>query len=150
MENAKKQSRVLVIHGPNLNLLGKREPELYGTKTLDDIDKSLVKQGKIMGLSVETFQSNHEGEIISKIQSAINRYDGLIINPAAYTHTSIGIRDAILLLDIPVIEIHLSNIYKREVFRHTSMISDVVSAQLAGFGPTGYLMALRAIPEMIK
>ena len=150
MENSPQKNRVLIIHGPNLNMLGKREPELYGTMTLDDINKRLAEQGETMGLSVETFQSNLEGEIIGKIQSVMDGYGGLIINPAAYTHTSIGIRDAILSIDVPVIEIHLSNIYKREAFRHKSMISDVVSAQLAGFGPSGYFMALNAMNELMK
>ena len=141
--------RVLVIHGPNLNLLGKREPHIYGSLTLDEINKRISKLAEEERVTVETFQSNSEGEIIGKIQAAMGSCDGLIINPAAYTHTSIGIRDAILLLNIPVIEIHLSNIYKREPFRHKSMVADVASAQLAGFGPSGYLLALDAIYEMM-
>ena len=144
-----KTHAVLVIHGPNLNMLGKREPELYGNTTLEDVNKSLKKAGDTMGLSVETFQSNHEGETVEKIQQAFSAYSGLIINPAAFTHSSIAIRDALLLLDIPIIEIHISNIYKREPFRHTSMIADICAARLTGFGINGYLMALEAMAKML-
>ncbi len=141
---------ILVIHGPNLNMLGKREPELYGNTTLEDVNNQLKKAADSMGLSVETFQSNHEGEIVEKIQQAIGACSGLIINPAAFTHTSVAIRDALLLLDIPIIEIHISNIYKREPFRHTSMIADISTAQLTGFGINGYLMALDAMAKMLE
>jgi 3-dehydroquinate dehydratase-2 len=142
------QPKVLIIHGPNLNMLGKREPDVYGTTTLKTINSSLEELGKKLGLLIETFQSNHEGAIVEKIQEAVGKQNGLIINPAALTHTSIAIRDALLLLDIPVIEIHLSNIYKREPFRHKSMISDVATAQIAGFGTPGYTMALEALAKM--
>jgi 3-dehydroquinate dehydratase-2 len=141
---------VLVIHGPNLNMLGQREPEIYGRETLDDIDRSLVERGEQLGLSVETFQSNHEGAIVEKIQEAFCATNGLIINPAAYTHTSVAIRDALLLLDIPIVEIHLSNIYKREPFRHKSMSAGVATGQITGFGAYGYLMALEALSRMIS
>jgi len=141
---------ILVIHGPNLNMLGKREPELYGNTTLEDVNNQLKKAADSMGLSLETFQSNHEGEIVEKIQQAIGACAGLIINPAAFTHTSVAIRDALLLLDIPIIEIHISNIYKREPFRHTSMIADISAAQLTGFGINGYLMALDAMAKMLE
>ncbi len=137
--------KILVVHGPNLNMLGKREPEIYGSTTLDDINAGLIKKGKELGLMVDTFQSNHEGAIVERIQEAMGEYNGLIINPAAYTHTSVAIRDAILLLDMPVVEIHLSNIYKREPFRHKSMISDVATGQIAGFGVKGYYLALEAV-----
>ena len=150
MVQSKENSNVLVIHGPNLNMLGKREPELYGKATLDEINASLEKLGQRLGLAVEAFQSNHEGAIVDRIQDAALTQKGLIINPAAYTHTSIAIRDALLLLDIPVIEIHISNIYKREPFRHKSVISDVVTAQIAGFGVRGYSMALEALAKMIQ
>jgi len=150
MVQSKKNSNVLVIHGPNLNMLGKREPELYGKTTLDEINASLEKLGQRLGLAVEAFQSNHEGAIVDRIQDAAVTQNGLIINPAAYTHTSIAIRDALLLLHIPVIEIHISNIYKREPFRHKSVISDVVTAQIAGFGVRGYSMALEALAKMIQ
>ena len=142
--------KILIIHGPNLNMLGKREPELYGTMTLNDINTSLVEKGKSMGFDIDTFQSNHEGDIIDRLQAAMGSFDGLIINPAAFTHTSVGIRDAILLLDMPVIEIHLSNIYKREGFRHKSMLADIVTAQMAGFGPQGYLLALDAMAQLLS
>ena len=150
MEKTENQPKVLVIHGPNLNMLGKRETDIYGKSTLNDINADLIKTGEDAGISVETFQSNHEGTVVEKIQQAIDGYSGLIINPAAFTHTSIAIRDALLLLDIPIIELHISNIYKREPFRHTSMISDVATAIIAGFGTYGYTMALEAIIRMIR
>jgi 3-dehydroquinate dehydratase II len=142
--------KILVIHGPNLNMLGKRETELYGHMTLGAINDMLKEKGTSLGIGVDVFQSNHEGELITRIQDAMGEYDGLVINPAAYTHTSIGIRDAVLLLDVPVIEIHLSNIYKREPFRHKSLIASAATAQLAGFGPRGYVMALSAVADMIN
>jgi 3-dehydroquinate dehydratase-2 len=143
--------KILVIHGPNLNMLGKREPEIYGSKNLEDINAGLKDRGRELGLAVETFHSNHEGEIVGKIQQAMDRRaDGIIINPAAYTHTSVAIRDALLLLDVPIIEVHLSNIYKREPFRHKSMVSDIAAAQLAGFGDYGYIMALEALARMLQ
>jgi 3-dehydroquinate dehydratase II len=143
------KKKILVIHGPNLNMLGVREPGHYGTFTLEEINHELKDLGKKMGLDVDVFQSNHEGEIVEKIQAACTGYNALIINPAAYTHSSIAIRDAIMLLDIPVVEIHLSNIYKREPFRQKSMISDVVNGQISGFGKQGYLLALQAIRNLI-
>ncbi len=146
----KSDKKILVIHGPNLNMLGKREPEIYGKESLDDINMGLNQLGEKLDLIVETFQSNHEGAIVEKIQEAALQFDGIIINPAAYTHTSVAIRDAILLLNMPVIEIHLSNIYKREAFRHKSMISDVATGQISGFGIHGYTMALDAMEKMIR
>ncbi|MCD6585188.1 MAG: type II 3-dehydroquinate dehydratase [Desulfobacteraceae bacterium] len=142
--------KILVIHGPNLNMLGTREPEKYGTSTLDEVNANMEAHGNKIGFEVQTFQSNHEGNIVEKIQQAREVFDALIINPAAYTHTSIAIRDAILLLDIPVVEIHLSNIYKRESFRHKSLLCDVVTGQIAGFGMYGYLMALDAIVNILQ
>ena len=150
MEQSKDSRQVLIIHGPNLNMLGKREPEIYGKTTLDEINSMLEEHGKRLGIAVETFQSNHEGAIVDKIQEAAKAQKGIIINPAAYTNTSVAIRDALLLLDIPVIEIHISNIYKREPFRHKSLISDVATAQIVGFGVKGYSMALKALAGMIK
>ena len=144
-----KHLSVLVVHGPNLNMLGKREPDIYGNSTLADIDGRLVELGRNLDIAVETFQSNHEGDIVDKIQAAA-AYNGLIINPAAYTHTSIAIRDALLLLQIPIIEIHLSNIDKRETFRHTSLIADIATARIAGFGAHGYAMALEAMARMLS
>jgi 3-dehydroquinate dehydratase II len=149
MATANDSPRVLVIHGPNLNMLGKREPDVYGTLTLEKIDKRIQIRGNELGLSVESFQSNHEGEIVQKIQSILTTHRGCIINPAAYTHTSVAIRDALLLLDMPIIETHLSNIYKREKFRHKSMIAGVVTGQISGLGAQGYLLALEAISHLI-
>lgn len=150
MDQSKDNLKVLVIHGPNLNMLGKREPEIYGKRTLDEINADLENLGKKLGLVVETFQSNHEGAIVEKIQEASATQKGIIINPAAYTHTSIAIRDALLAIDIPIIEIHISNIYKREPFRHKSLISDVATAQITGLGIKGYDVALNALAGMIQ
>ncbi|MEJ2655798.1 MAG: type II 3-dehydroquinate dehydratase [Desulfobacterales bacterium] len=150
MNQENKKLNVLVIHGPNLNMLGIREPEIYGETTLDEINSELKSLGTTLGIFVETFQSNHEGAIVDKIQEAAEAQKGIIINPAAFTHTSIAIRDALLALDIPIIEIHISNIYKREPFRHKSLISDVADAQITGLGINGYVIALKALAEMIQ
>lgn len=147
-EKSNEPRRILVIHGPNLNMLGRREPSVYGTSTLEDIDEEIKKTAVECGMSADTFQSNHEGELIEKIYEAIDGYEVLIINPAAYTHTSVAIRDALLMLDIPIIEVHLSNIYRRESFRQKSMIADVVTAQVVGFGKDGYPIAVRAAASM--
>jgi 3-dehydroquinate dehydratase-2 len=147
MEKQTDFQKILVIHGPNLNMLGKREPDTYGHQTLDEINTMLKTRAKRLGLFLETFQSNHEGEIVDKIQQANDSFDGIIINPAAYTHTSIAIRDALIMLDIPFVEIHLSNIYKREKFRQVSMVSDIATAQIAGFGPHGYILALEGLAQ---
>jgi|SRR5512137_1482775 3-dehydroquinate dehydratase-2 len=141
--------RVLVVHGPNLNLLGAREPSVYGRKTLEDINAALAALGQRLGVAVDTFQSNHEGAIVDRIQKSIGAYDGVIINAAAYTHTSVAIRDALAMLSVPVVEVHLSNIHKREPFRHTSLTAAVVTGQIVGLGPIGYQLALRAIAEVI-
>lgn len=141
---------VLVIHGPNLNMLGKREPEIYGSQSLADIDTGLTALGERLGVTVATFQSNHEGDIVARIQSAFGNCHGLIINPGAYTHTSVAIRDALLLLDVPIVEIHLSNIYKREAFRHKSMVAGVVTGQISGLGAHGYTLAMEAVARMIR
>ena len=147
-ENTDKR-KVLVIHGPNLNMLGMREPDIYGNQTLEEIDAALKAQAERLELHIETFQSNHEGDIVDRIQQARDSFHGIIINPAAYTHTSIAIRDALSMLNIPVVEVHLSNIYKREPFRRTSMMSAVVSAQISGFGSYGYLLALEGLARML-
>jgi len=147
-QNAKKR-RVLVVHGPNLNMLGQRESGLYGTKTLPEVNNLLSEAANSLGIAVDTFQSNHEGDIITTVQKAAQKYDGLIINPAAYTHTSIGIRDALQILDMPVIEVHISNIYQRAPFRQKSMTAGVVTGQIAGLGIQGYLMALTALVELM-
>ena len=143
------QKKVLVIHGPNLNMLGKREPEVYGTDTLEDVNKMLMQRARELGLAVEAFQSNQEGELVDKIQEVVGTCSGLIINPAAYTHTSVAIKDALMLLDVPMIEVHISNVYKREPFRHVSMVSDVVTGKIVGLGVHGYKLALDALAEMV-
>ena len=142
--------KVVVIHGPNLNLLGLREPEIYGADGLESINKSIQELGRNTGLLIETFQSNSEGEIIDKIQQSAIEASIIIINPAAYTHTSVAIRDALLAVNIPTIEVHLSNIYKREDFRKKSYISDIVIGQIAGFGPFGYLLAVQAAAKHLE
>ncbi len=144
------QAKILVIHGPNLNLLGRREPEIYGSATLSEINEMMTDHARRLDMALTHFQSNHEGEIVEAIQTAEETFDGLILNPAAYTHTSVAIRDAVLLLTMPVIEVHLSNIYKRESFRHRSMLADVVTGQIAGFGSGGYKLALIAMAELIE
>ena len=130
--------RILVIHGPNLQLLGVRERELYGDVTLDEINEQMEKIAAEEGVELKIVQSNHEGEIVDLIGKALGVYDALLINPAAYTHTSVAIRDAILSVKIPTVEVHLSNIYAREEFRHTSLIAPVADGQVSGFGPQSY------------
>jgi 3-dehydroquinate dehydratase-2 len=140
--------KVLVIHGPNLNLLGKRETDVYGTKSLEDINKEILSLASELHIDVITVQLNSEGAIVDVIQKG--DFDVLIINPAAYTHTSIAIRDAIAAVDKPCIEVHLSNIYKREEFRKKSFIADVALGQISGFGPDSYLLALRAAKSILS
>jgi 3-dehydroquinate dehydratase-2 len=135
----------LVLHGPNLNLLGTRETAVYGHTSLKDLDAWIEDVAKQEGARVDIRQSNLEGELVTWIQEARQRYDGLIINPGAYTHTSIAIRDALAAVELPAVEVHLSNIYKRETFRHRSYIAGVVVGQISGFGPTGYLLAVRGL-----
>ena len=147
-QNAK-TLRVLVIHGPNLNLLGEREPEVYGRTKLRDIDRELKRLGKELGLTVDTFQSNSEGAIVDRIQKARGRADLILINPGAYTHTSIAIRDAFAAIAVPVIEVHLSNVYKREPFRHHSTIADLAVGRIMGFGAESYYLALRAAANLL-
>ncbi len=142
--------RILVLNGPNLNLLGTREPEKYGTQTLADIENFISTEAKNLGVEVDFYQSNVEGELVNKIQEAKGNFDGIIMNPAAYTHTSVAIRDAILAVCIPTVEIHLSNIYKREEFRHTSMTAPACIGQIAGFGAIGYKLGLIAIVDYLK
>jgi len=140
---------ILVIHGPNLNLLGKREPDIYGKLTLNEIDNMLMVKAEKLGIGVECVQSNYEGVIVDAIQQAEGRYDCIIINAAAFTHYSIAIRDALAAVTVPGIEVHLSNIYKREQFRHTSVISAVVYGQISGFGVDSYLLALEAAARIV-
>jgi len=141
---------VLVVHGPNLNLLGEREPEVYGRTRLADIDKELKRLGRELEMKVETFQSNSEGGIVDRIQNARGKCDVLLINPGAYTHTSVAIRDAIAAVNIPVIEVHLSNVYRREPFRHRSTIADIAHGRIMGFGAESYTLALRAARTMVE
>ena len=149
MATRKTKPSVLVVHGPNLNMLGARETNVYGNRTLADIDAELGKLAAELGLTVESFQSNSEGELVSALQNARGRHAAVLINPAAYTHTSVAIRDAVLTLEVPVVEVHLSNIHKREEFRHRSLLADVVAGQITGFGPSSYLLGLRALAELI-
>ena len=141
--------KILVIHGPNLNMLGKREPEVYGSEGLDEINARLTERAQALNVELDLFQSNHEGQIVDKIQAAAHQCSAVIINPAAFTHTSVAIRDALLLLKVPIVEIHLSNIHKREPFRHKSLIADIVTGQICGLGAHGYLLALEATARMI-
>ena len=136
---------IIVIHGPNLNLLGTREPDLYGSLTYDQLNEDIKQYGNQLNLTVMCHHYNSESDIINKIQKSPSSYSGIVINAAAYTHTSVAIRDAILSISIPVVEVHLSNIYKRESFRHHSMIADVCVGQISGFGKYSYLLALQAI-----
>lgn len=147
---ANAQVKVLVLHGPNLNLLGEREPEIYGRVTLAQIDDELRRLGRELGLIVDTFQSNHEGALVDRIQAARGQYQALVINPAAYTHTSVAIRDAISTLGIAVVEVHLSNVYRREPFRHHSTVADIVDGRIMGFGPDSYYLALRAAATLAR
>jgi 3-dehydroquinate dehydratase II len=141
--------KVLVVHGPNLNLLGEREPGIYGATSLADIDRGLHELAVELGLELETFQSNSEGALVDRIQAARAQIALLIINPAAYTHTSVAIRDAILAIGVPCIEVHLSNVYKREAFRHHSTIADIAAGRIMGFGADSYMIALRAAKNLI-
>jgi len=142
--------KVLVVHGPNLELLGKRQPEIYGRLSLKEINEKMSKLAKELQCEVEFFQSNHEGEIVETIGKAKGKFDFLIINPAAYTHTSVAVGDAIVATGIPTIEVHLSNIYAREEFRRKSLIAPVAVGQICGFGPDSYLLALRAAVSRMK
>ncbi len=138
------RSRVLVLHGPNLNLIGSREPAIYGRKTLAEIDRRLQELASELGLQLEAYQSNSEGELVDRIQAARGTAGAIIINAGAYTHTSVAIRDALLATDLPVIEVHLANTYTREAFRHRSLIADIAVGQIVGFGAESYLLGLRA------
>ncbi|MBX7149504.1 type II 3-dehydroquinate dehydratase [bacterium] len=142
--------KILVLNGPNLNLLGTREESIYGKTTLKDIQATLKKEGAKLKADITFHQSNEEGKLVAWIQKSEKKYDGLIINPAAYTHTSVAIRDAILAVNTPTVEVHLSNIYKREEFRHHSFVSAVAIGQIAGFGPHGYTLALMALVNHLK
>jgi len=140
---------ILVVHGPNLNMLGTREPDVYGTATLADIDASLETLAAELGCTIETFQSNGEGELVTRIQQAAKNNSGILINPGAYTHTSVAIRDAIAGVGIPTVECHLSNIHKREEFRHKSLVVGVAAGQVMGFGADSYTLGLRALVGLL-
>jgi len=142
--------KILVINGPNLNLLGTREPGIYGAETLEDINCSVQDAAQQLAVSVQFFQSNSEGELVDAIQRAVGIFDGIIINPAAYTHTSIALRDAISAVAIPTVEVHLSNVYRREEFRHQSFIAPVSIGQITGFGATGYRLALEGLSGYLR
>ena len=142
--------KVLVIHGPNLNLLGSREVKVYGKVTIGDINKGLKAIAKSKKVLLEIVQSDHEGDIVEAIGKAPAKFDAILINPAAYTHTSVAIRDAISAVDIPTVEVHLSNIYAREEFRHTSLIAPVARGQVSGFGKMSYILGLEAVISLIK
>ena len=142
--------KILVLHGPNLNLLGTREPTIYGAMTLEELNASLIRLGMELGVSIESRQSNVEGELVTWIQEAKQRFDGLVFNPAAYTHTSIALRDAIVGVEIPMVEVHLSNIHRRESFRRRSYLASVALGQISGFGPHSYLLGLRALVDALQ
>lgn len=141
---------VLVLHGPNLNLLGLREPEIYGHTTLDDVNQGLQRQADHLGVKLETLQSNHEGALVDAIHNARNRHQGLVINAGAYTHTSVALRDAIAGVAIPTVEVHLSNIHRRESFRHHSYMAAVVVGQICGFGVNSYYLGLQALVHHLQ
>ncbi|GAB4224552.1 MAG: type II 3-dehydroquinate dehydratase [Kiloniellaceae bacterium] len=145
-----KAPKVLILNGPNLNMLGKRQPDVYGRESLSDVEESCRRHGQGVGLEVDFRQSNSEGTLVDWIQEARETHDAVIINPAAYTHTSVAIMDALLAAELPVIEVHLSNIHRREAFRHQSYVSKVADAVLCGFGTQGYLLALDAMARRLN
>jgi 3-dehydroquinate dehydratase-2 len=145
-----RKKKILLLNGPNLNLLGNREPEIYGQVSLEQINQKVRALARELEVEVEIRQSNHEGELITWIQEAPKRFGAIVINPAAYTHTSIGMRDAISAVGIPTIEVHLSNIHKREPFRHHSHIAEAAVGQIAGFGAESYLLGIRAAAELLQ
>ena len=143
-------SKIIILNGPNLNLLGEREKEQYGNITLEDIEKNCNEYANMNKIKLSFFQSNLEGELVDQIQNSRNNHDGLIINAGGYTHTSVAIHDALKILNIPIIELHISNIYNREEFRHNSLISKVAKGVICGFGANGYLMSLKAMNKFLE
>lgn len=141
---------VLVLHGPNLNLLGLREPGLYGSLTLEEINNLLIREAQRLQVDLSYLQSNHEGVLIDSIHQSLGQHQGIVINAGAYTHTSIGLRDALLAVKIPTVEVHLSNIYQREEFRHHSYIAPVAIGQISGFGANSYLLGLQALVSYLR
>ena len=141
---------VLVLNGPNLNMLGKREPEVYGSQTLEEINFELTQTAKILSVELTFFQSNHEGALVDTIQMALNVHQGILINPGAYTHTSVAIRDAIAAVALPTVEVHLSNIHQREAFRHHSYIAPVAIGQISGFGADSYRLGLEGLVKYLQ
>ena len=144
------KNNIIVINGPNLNLLGEREQSQYGSVTFDEIKKNCLKRAKELNINLDFLQSNVEGEIVNIIQNARNKCDGIIINAAGFTHTSVAIRDALAIFKKPIIELHISNIHKREEFRHKSMISGVITGVICGLGANGYILAINAMHELLK
>lgn len=142
--------KILVINGPNLNMLGQREPEKYGSETLEDIEKELHAYSFELGVDIETFQSNIEGEIVEKIQKTLGIFDGILINPGGYSHTSVAIRDAVSAVGIPTVEVHMTNIHAREEFRHHSIVSEVCTGQICGFKSDSYKLGLKAIFDYLN
>ncbi len=142
--------KILVINGVNLNMLGIREPEKYGSMTLKDLEKELYAYSFKLGIDIETYQSNHEGEIVEKIHAAKDNFDGIVINAGAYTHTSVAIRDAISAVNVPTVEVHMTNIYKRESFRHHSYLAPVCIGQISGFGVNSYKLGLKAVVDYLS
>jgi 3-dehydroquinate dehydratase-2 len=148
--SASRDLRILVVHGPNLNLLGRREPEIYGTQTLADIDADLAGVAKDLCVEIESVQSNHEGELIDRIQESMGLADGILINPGGFTHSSVALRDALVATDLPVMEVHLSNVYARESFRQLSYISPIAVGVISGLGAQGYRFGLEALVERLS
>jgi 3-dehydroquinate dehydratase-2 len=140
-----KVARILVVHGPNLNLLGRREPEIYGRETLADIDAALTLAAKELGVEIDCFQSNHEGELIDRVQEAMGVVSGILINPAGLTHSSVALRDALIATGLPVVEVHLSNVHAREAFRQHSYVSSIALGVITGLGAAGYRFGLEAL-----
>jgi 3-dehydroquinate dehydratase-2 len=141
---------ILVLHGPNLNLLGRRETGVYGDASLESIQRGLEKIAGELGVCLEHYQSNHEGELVDRVQAAAENADGILVNPAAYTHSSIALRDAFLAVNLPFVEVHLSNVHAREEFRHRSLLADLAVGSVVGFGPSSYFLGLRALVEHLS